>query len=214
MLKVYEENHVFKALKDQYATKTSIEDTDTFGAASRYKNACCLNFASHRRPGGGYKAVEDIPAPIKTQEEDLFRRSNLPAIMDTPLVRKHYPLFGCKGIYCNDVVVEKDQRLSFHTPFVTSLVTVPAVVNPQPHHADTVTAKARRIFNIAAENNHDVIILGAWGCGVFNNDPITVSSLFKQLIETEFKGVFAEVVYAIPGKQSPNYKIFESVVCQ
>ena len=37
-----------------------ILDCDTLEAASKYPSVCCLNFASHKRPGGGYKGVKDI----------------------------------------------------------------------------------------------------------------------------------------------------------
>ncbi|MCH6577264.1 MAG: DUF2263 domain-containing protein, partial [Proteobacteria bacterium] len=51
----------------------SVVYEDTFTAAE--EGARCLNFASHKRPGGGYKEVMDIKGTIRTQEEDLFRRS-------------------------------------------------------------------------------------------------------------------------------------------
>jgi len=209
MIKLYQDDYVFPELKPQYTTNISIADTDTFGAASAYDNACCLNFASHKRPGGGYESVRNIPMPINTQEEDIFRRSNLPEIMDTPEIRKYYPLMGLKGLYCDEVLVTKNSKLVPVVPFATSIVTVPAVVNPQHKDLQLVTDKIKRILEIAAENNHKVLILGAWGCGVFNNDPQFVSGVFKNFLNNQFQGVFETVVYAIPGKHSKNYQLFE-----
>lgn len=160
----------FDVVKNKYQTKISLTDNDTFSAASAYEHPCCLNFASHKRPGGGYGSVMN-GMPIKTQEEDLFRRSNLPDLMDNEKVRRCYPLTGRQGIYCSDVRVYKDKACDHIEPFMVSIVSVPAVVNPQPEQMSLVDARAKRIFEIAADNKQDVLILGAWGCGVFGNDP-------------------------------------------
>ena len=191
-------------------TLITIEDCDTLAAAKKFSNPCCLNFASHKRPGGGYKAVINIPLPIKTQEEDLFRRSNLPELMDIPEVRKWYPLHGLSGIYTNQVVICKDAKLQPCEPFNISLVTVPAVVNPHTiEHMQLVKNKAYRILEIAADNEHKDLILGAWGCGVFNNDPTNIAELFCSIIRSDFRNIFDNVIFAIPGKNSNNYRCFE-----
>jgi uncharacterized protein (TIGR02452 family) len=47
-----------------------------------------------------------------------------------------------------------------------------------------------------AENYVDFPILGAFGCGVFKQNPTEVANIFKELINNyEFKGV----LFAIPG---------------
>ena len=202
-------------VRECYKTVISIEDNDTLGTAARFNNACCLNFASHKRPGGGYKSVIDIPAPIKTQEEDIFRRSsNLPDLMDNAEVRKFYPLKNKDGLFTSDIVINKDQRLKSITPFHINLITVPAVVNPQPEHADIVKGKVKRILEIAAFSKQKDLILGAWGCGIFNNNPSTIASLFKNYLNNEFNGYFDNVVFAIPNAKSTNYKLFEEVLIE
>lgn len=210
-MKIYKEDHAFNLVqKDQYTTKITVEDIDTLGAAHQFQDACCLNFASHKRPGGGYKSVQHIPMPIKTQEEDLFRRSNLPDMMDNKQVRQHYPLNETKGIYSNGVQVDRDKHLIPHDPYTLSLITVAALVNPGMAHPMTAK-KVRRILEIAADNREKTLILGAWGCGAFRNDPEEIAKLFKEYLEGDFRGVFETVVFAIPGKQSQNYQVFESV---
>ena len=171
-----------------------------------------MNFTSHKRPGGGYLAVIDTRMPIKTQEEDLFRRSNLPELMDTEAIRKFYPLTGFQGLYCSQITVNKDKKCDPVPLFKVSVITVPAVVNPKLEQMGLVEGRAKRIFEIAADNNERTLILGAWGCGVFHNDPNHIANLFKNLLKNEFDGVFKEVIFAIPGKDSENYRIFEEVV--
>ena len=200
-------------------TEVSIVDDDTFTMAQklydtiRDENVCCLNFASHQRPGGGYKAVRNIAMPIKTQEEDLFRRSDLPEIMDIPLVRTYYPLHGVQGFYCIATVF-KDKSLKPVDPFETAVITIPAVVNPSedPNSEKSyklVEAKIKRVLEIAGHHHHNTLILGAWGCGVFNNDPQKIVDLFLKYIHGEFKSVFNKVIFAIPGENTTNHKIFK-----
>jgi uncharacterized protein (TIGR02452 family) len=40
-------------------------------------------------------------------------------------------------------------------------------------------------------------VLGAWGCGVFRNDPQQIAALFAAALTGPFHGAFAEVVFAI-----------------
>ena len=50
------------------------------------------------------------------------------------------------------------------------------------------------------------MVLGAWGCGAFANDPRRTAADFRQALEDDFKGVFSDVVFAItdwsPGRRS------------
>ena len=58
--------------------------------------------------------------------------------------------------------------------------------------------KIRTIFRIALDNNHDSLVLGAFGCGVYNLKPEQVSNLFKTILEeNEFKDKLKKVVFAI-----------------
>lgn len=199
-----------RQIEVKFNTVTGVFDEDTFTLAQRCKNACCLNFASHRRPGGGYRSVMDIKRPIRTQEEDLFRRSDLPELMDIEDVRRYYPLNGLAAFYC-ECTVSKDKNLDPIEPFKTAVVTVPAVVNPNENTFCLAESRARRILEVAADNDHEILILGAWGCGVFNNEPLHVAGYFSRLLEGDFKGVFKEVLFGVPGVDSENYVIFESV---
>ena len=58
--------------------------------------------------------------------------------------------------------------------------------------------KIRTIYRIALDNNHDSIVLGAFGCGVYNLKSEEVSKLFKEILEeTEFKNKFKVIAFAI-----------------
>ena len=68
---------------------------------------------------------------------------------------------------------------------------------------------------VAAMNRCVRIILGAWGCGVFEHDPADVAAVFAELIESdkEAKGLFTKVIFAVYDKspEQSTYKAFEDV---
>lgn len=204
----YDNGHEFDKVYNRYNTKIQLIEGDTFTVAKQFKNACCLNFASNKYVGGAYT----IPA-IKAQEEDLFRRSNLPTLMDNDIVKSFYPLVGLQGFYCPCVIVNKDSDLEFQTPFETSVITLPAVRNPKVGEEQLIRDKNRRVLQIAVDNRVKTLILGAFGCGVFRNAPIFIAQNFKDLLNNEFKNVFETVIFAIPDAEGKNYKTFEQVIC-
>ena len=65
--------------------------------------------------------------------------------------------------------------------------------------------KIRTIFRIALDNNHDSLVLGAFGCGVYNLHSSEVSRLFYDVLnEPEFKGNFKKIVFAILERKGKN----------
>ena len=89
------------------------------------------------------------------------------------------------------------------------------------HPNNKQTTKIRTIYRIALANGHDSIVLGAFGCGVYNLLPSEVSRLFYDILnESEFKGNFKKIVFAILetqkrgkvigslGKFKPFYELF------
>ena len=58
--------------------------------------------------------------------------------------------------------------------------------------------KIRTIYRIGLDNNHDSLVLGAFGCGVYNLLPSEVSKLFMDVLnEEEFKNKYKRIVFAI-----------------
>jgi uncharacterized protein (TIGR02452 family) len=223
MIKFYDENHVFgKFTERPITTEISVVDSGTFEAAQHYATnvippslkTSCLNFANAEHIGGGWEAALDSPSLI-TQEENLFRRSNLPDLMfHNTDVQQFYPLTGVKGVFCDKVYVYKDFKLRLCTTFETSVITVPALVNPKTKQEyQTSYRKIERILDIAADNQIEYLILGAWGCGVFLNDPQVIAMQFRHALSLEkYKSLFTEVTFAIPNKNSKNFQIFERYI--
>ena len=70
--------------------------------------------------------------------------------------------------------------------------------------------RARQILNVAAENGVDILVLGAFGCGAFQNKPEVVVRAYREVMK-EFEGRFRKVEFAVYcGKRDErNYEVFE-----
>ena len=83
---------------------------------------------------------------------------------------------------------------------------------------DTITKdKMRLMFNMALKNDCKNIILGAWGCGVFNNNPVTISNMFEEVIMkksssgSSYMDCFENIVFAVINDHNSvgdNYDVF------
>lgn len=62
----------------------------------------------------------------------------------------------------------------------------------------TLERRARVVLTIAALQRCDALILGAWSCGVFQNDPREVAEVFATVLaEPEFARRFTQIVFAV-----------------
>ena len=66
------------------------------------------------------------------------------------------------------------------------------------------------MFSVAASKNVDILVLGAFGCGAFHNDPEIVSKAYKTALE-QFKCAFEKVEFAIfcAEHETNNYLAFK-----
>ena len=67
----------------------------------------------------------------------------------------------------------------------------------QPEAGDLLQARIHRVLAVARVYGYRALVLGAWGCGAFGNDPVRTATDFRSALEGEFAGVFEEVVVAI-----------------
>jgi uncharacterized protein (TIGR02452 family) len=66
--------------------------------------------------------------------------------------------------------------------------------------------RAARVLAVAAAHRHRRLVLGAWGCGVFGNDPTMVAEAFAAALE---RYPMEHVVFAVLG---PNRAEFAAVL--
>ena len=72
--------------------------------------------------------------------------------------------------------------------------------------------RAIHMLTVAAAKQADILVLGAFGCGAFQNDPEVVAKAYKTAI-AEFPKVFDSVefaVYCSPGNER-NYEAFKKI---
>jgi uncharacterized protein (TIGR02452 family) len=60
-------------------------------------------------------------------------------------------------------------------------------------------ARIEMLLALAVEHQHESLVLGAWGCGVFANDPEQVAGWFAQHLTGagRFRGAFRDVLFAV-----------------
>lgn len=69
--------------------------------------------------------------------------------------------------------------------------------------------RARHILSVAASKGVDAIVLGAFGCGAFQNDPAVVARAYKDVLE-QYKGYYNLIEFAIycRPRETTNYDAF------
>ena len=70
--------------------------------------------------------------------------------------------------------------------------------------------RIERILTAFELNRDENLVLGAFGCGVFRNNPIEVANTFKQLLQSNrFEHSFKRIIFAITNPQMCH--VFEQV---
>lgn len=211
-------------VKENTSPKISVTRESTLEAAFRLSddNACVLNFASAKNPGGGF-----LRGAI-AQEESLARSSALyQTLIEHPEYyemnkisgRESAGLYLDYAIYSPGVpVIRNDRGDWLEDPFLMNVLSSPA---PNRNafadlNEDIDDAKINEVFRkrmlqvlrLMAFHGHRVIVLGAWGCGAFGNDPSTVAKMFVETLKV--CPYFDEIVFAIyDSPDSDVYRAFE-----
>ena len=215
---------VLQTPKDRgFRISISVTGERSFQAAERLEGkVCVLNFASPTHPGGG------VANGSSAQEESLCRISTLYRCLRTeeteslfyePHKRIPGHLYDPDIIYTPDVKVfrKDDDRMDILPKDGWYSVDVITCAAPNLNRApidereqyDAMRERAERILSVAAEKGAESLVLGAFGCGVFGNDPKIVAKAFRDALEN-CSGSFREIVFAIYGKES-NLDAFRDV---
>lgn len=215
----------------------------------RGMKVCVHNFASFTNPGGGVvngsSAQEESLCRVSTlypllsdPETAMAYYWNHKRMLKSGLVNAVY---NDDAIYTPGVIVFKDDNRMQTLPeadwMELDVITVAAPNlrpkpnnrwNPEPSAAVAVKPmellqihkkRARRLLSIAKANGAEVLILGAFGCGAFQNAPEVVARAYKETLP-EFEHDFKKIefaVYCSPRdlKASPsgnNYAVFRRIL--
>ncbi len=241
--KLIKENDVvsYNAKKYNAPCKIYVTTNRTMEAAADYygNKIAVLNFASATTPGGGVRKGSSA------QEEALCRVSNLYlCLTDKKLWESFYQknrdaknnIHTDDIIYTPDVMVIKNDdyktlqesdyfRVDVITCAAPNLREVPAnsfnrdegePIQLSDEELYKVHYKrAIKIMEVACANNVEVLILGAFGCGAFRNNPTVVAKAYKDAVE-HFRHAFKEIEFAVycPPKDPTNYNEFRAAFNQ
>lgn len=171
------------------------------------EKVCVLNFASYKKPGGGFLKGANA------QEEALCRASGLYPVLLSQMAwyikHRNEDVDGC---YSNDYIYSED------VPFIHNgkLFSVDVLTIAAPNAKATRRKDVNKIMQermevaikVAISRGVTVILLGAFGCGAFGNDAKFVAEEWKRLIN-KYYGYFREVVHPII--DVATYKVFKDV---
>lgn len=209
----------------------------SFEAAAQYigKRTAVLNFASATNPGGG------VEKGASAQEECLCRVSTLyPCLVDQKMRASFYTPHRKNGnalhnddiIYTPNVLVIKDDDHNLLSePFSVDIISCAAPnlrerPSNQYNTGDTIKVqisdnellalhekRARKIFSSAIANGVEILILGAFGCGAFQNNPHIVAQAYKNVLP-DFAHYFHTIEFAIffNATNIENYQVFLSII--
>jgi uncharacterized protein (TIGR02452 family) len=174
-----------------------------------HSGVLCLNFGSAKRPGGGFLSGSEA------QEESLARCSGLYACLARMKGMYKANRALKSSLYTDDMIYSpmvpvfrsSDDEL-LESAYSVSIITAPApnagaVRDNEPNNVDKVGKvllnRAGKVLAVARAHGETCLVLGAWGCGVFRNDPGMVASVFHAHLtgEGEYAGVFRKAVFAV-----------------
>lgn len=213
------------------AVTIEVSDETTLAGARRLAGARpdsrfgALNFASARNPGGGFESG------AQAQEESLARCSGLFRSLARCRAfyeyhrRQNNPLYSDRVIHSPDCpVFRADDGLLLDAPYYVDFLTCAApnagaIKHKQPADTPRIEPVFRermgKVLGVAHEHGCRNLVLGAWGCGVFGNDPMMVANLFREYLGPGgmFERRFEYVLFAVfdPSRERSSYRAFSRV---
>jgi len=204
----------------RHETAVELTRETTLDAARRLgRGVVALNFASAKNPGGGFQRG------AHAQEEALARASGLYPTL-CRFQEDYYDFhraaqdlrYSDRMIYSPAVPVFRDESGALlDEPFPVSFITSPApnrgALPPGTPVSDVLRHRAWKVLALAAAEGYERLVLGAWGCGVFRNDPAEVATIWSDLLSGPFASRFAHVTMAVwdPDGTTPQYLAFSRV---
>ncbi len=204
--------------------ESTVVNMDTVSAIFEYSTGdartIALNFASFKNPGGGFLGGSSA------QEESLCMESTLYEVLSDPKLAEYYAynnahknraLYQNRALLSPGIVFERDGKE------VKASVLTCASPNRKAYmdHMEGATEEENlhiledRIQFVAdiINTQKEEAILGAFGCGVFGQDPKTVARLFKEKME---RSSVKKIVYAVIDKGGHSkegaYALFRQVI--
>lgn len=218
-------NTLLKTDKKHYSKPCQIhlKDMTTSQAIFEVRNkdklsrVAVLNFASYKNPGGMF-----LNGSL-AQEEALCHDSTLYNVL-LHFDKTYYAwnrknlnraMYEHRALYTEDIVFFNDNG-----PYLVDVLTCAAPNYGAASKYQNVTEEENKkilreriefLFQIAMTEGVDILILGAWGAGVFKQEPKLVASEFLRAIQ-KYQYSFTDIIFAVPKSRNKNYEAFDSVL--
>ena len=222
---IYDTGLTFDKLTVHHNTEIVVEDLDSVSAVMKYctgkedvnNRTAVLNFSSYKNPGGMFINGS------KAQEECLCHESFLYNVLSKFVIQfydwnnrhKNKALYLNRGMYTYNILFFKGNEKKFCDVITCAAPNKSAAQKYQnvsdKENTDVLRSRIKYVLDIAADNRVKTLILGAYGCGVFGQDPVEVASIFKNFLDSTHKGVFEKVVFAVPKGRNNNLEAFRKV---
>lgn len=218
--------------------KITVSTKRSYEAAEAYKDkkVCVLNFASASNPGGGVEKGASAQEECLCRTSTLYFSLNTKEMWDGfygPHRRMRNPIHNDDIIYTPDVVVlktdtDKPVRRKEEEWFKVDVISCAAPnlrnmpsnsynsgdgdLPARPTDDELYQIQFRRfkrILEVAAAMKEEVLILGAFGCGAFENNPSVVAKAAKDAVEL-YKKNFEVIEFAVfcTPERKENYEAF------
>ncbi len=223
-----------KNVETVISQKRSFEAASLYARAG--KKVCVLNFASAVNPGGGVTQGASAQEECLCRCSTLYPCLNIEEMWKRfygPHRAAGNPLYNDDCLYTPGVVVFKSdvscpERMEEQDWYQVDVLTcaAPNLREAMVEFVNSNTGKQfgkfergrlyqlflrriERIFRIAAANEEDVLILGAFGCGAFCNPPEMVARAFKD-VQKKYAAYFEMIEYAVfcRGDETKNHTAF------
>ena len=196
-----------------------VDEIDSVGAVFKYVNineiTAVLNFASYNNPGGNFINGS------KAQEECLCHESYLYNVLKGRIgyykinhKNKNKCLYTDRALYSPNVRFTKECKDVFCDVITCAAPNKTAAQKyynvSDEENSEVLKERIEFVLKIAQDNGVDNLILGAYGCGVFGQDPLEVAKIFKEFLSGKYK-CFNKVIFAIPNRLEMNYKCFKRI---
>lgn len=197
---------------EQGETEFVVLNADSTEAVLQNPGAALLNFASYRHVGGGFItgawAQEEAICHDSTLYNVLRGFGKFYAENEKTLNRS---LYTDRAIFSPGIIFERGGGAAKCSVITCAAPNFSAARGHGVTQGENETALAKRVdfvISIAEEQACGEVILGAWGCGVFGQDPRVVARLFKERLAASS---LKRAVFAIPG-QNNNYTGFRDIL--
>lgn len=159
-----------------------------------------LNMANGISPGGGFLSG------ARAQEEYLCRTTALWATIrddemyPTHAMRDDFESSDWMIVSPQVPVLRDDEGTPLEEPWRVSFITSAAPVARRvgaERSAMLMERRINRLFDVAADQGYSAMVLGAWGCGAFGNDPWATAQAFLSALTGPYSGVFDQITFAI-----------------